>query len=80
MKEKLGAEHEIFIEGLLQIDDGFESIGTIPLYHGIGEHGYYILDNTLSSFYVAKVAITSTPLPTPGIFLLDLAARPHLCE
>ena len=66
VKEKLGTKHEIFIKGLLQNNDGFESLGKIPLYRGIGEHGYYILENTMSSFYVAKVALTSTPLSTPG--------------
>ena len=80
VKEKLGTKHKIFIEGVLQNNDGFESLGKVPLYRGIGEHGYYILENTLSSFYVAKVALTSTPLSTPGTFLLALAARPHLCE
>ena len=53
-KESLATQHEILLEELLQANDGYEVIGPIPLYHGIGGDGYYILDSTLSSFYVVK--------------------------
>lgn len=54
IRGKLGAIGGINVEALLEIGGEYEPICPLHLYAGIGDEAYFILEQSLSSVYIAK--------------------------